>query len=130
MPRQEVPWDPSIPDDLRERIIKHLQKTIGPIQTTGVVYKYASSRTAFFRFLLCSTVSRLFRYPDQAFAALDFTGKGYIEATDVWNHALVYSTPLSKQELRAYCETHVFAGGHQHMGAEAFRKFFYQHDPR
>lgn len=80
---------------------------------------------ALFRFLLCSTVSRLFKYPDQAFAALDFTGRGCVVAQDVYNHALLYSTPLTKQELKDYCETHVFKGTRTQMTPELFRKFFY-----
>ena len=87
--------------------------------------KYASLKSAFFRFLISSTVSRLFRYPDQAFASLDFTGKGYVEAGDVINHPLVYSTPLNKQEVSEFCETRVFTGRQKHMTMELFRKFFY-----
>jgi len=41
----------------------------------------------------------MWKYPDQAFAALDFTGKGYVAAEDVVKHALIYSTPLTNQEL-------------------------------
>ena len=65
------------------------------------------------------------KYPDIAFGALDFTGKGYITANDVSNHALVYSTPLSKPELKEYCEKHVFKGSQAHMSADQFRNFFY-----
>ena len=105
--------------------MKHLQKTHGPPVTTALVAKYAPSKTAFFKFLLSSTVSRIFKYPDQAFAALDFKGKGYIDAEDVYNHALVFSTPLNKQELKEFCEARVFTGRQKHMTPELFRKYFY-----
>ena len=85
-----------------------MQKILGPKTSRGVIARFAYSKPAFYKYLLCQTVTRLFKYPNQAFGTLDFTGKGYIEAQNIYNHALLFSTPFTKVELKDFCESHVF----------------------
>lgn len=71
-------------------------------------------------------MTKLFRYPVQAFGTLDFTGKGYIEAQNIYNHALLFSSPFTKAELKEFCEDQVFKGHQEKMSLDQFRKYFYQ----
>lgn len=61
--------------------------------------KYASKGDLVKRYLLCSEFQKLFRYPDQGFAALDFIGKGYVTQEDVMKHPVVFKLPLTRPEL-------------------------------
>ena len=93
-----------------DRITKHLLKVYGPRSSHEMIVKHASSKSRFFKLLVCQTISRLFKYPDQAFATLDFTGKGYLEPKNIYEHALLYSTPFTKAELKDFCENNAFTG--------------------
>lgn len=52
--------------------------------------KYCSSQNYLYRVLICSAVSKMYRYPDQAFGIFDFIGKGYVTAEDVASNPIIY----------------------------------------
>ena len=87
---------------LIDRISKHLQQTLGPGNSTKFLQKYASKGDLVKRYLICSEFQKLYRYPDQGFAALDFIGKGYVTIEDVMKHPLLYKLPLTRSELQQF----------------------------
>lgn len=40
--------------------------------------------------MICTAVSKMYKYPDQAFGVFDFTGKGYVIAEDIANNPIIY----------------------------------------
>ena len=60
--------------------------------------------------LICSAVSKMYRYPDQAFGVFDFIGKGYVTAEDVANNPIIYKQPLTKNEVLSFLKNCAFVG--------------------
>ena len=78
-----------------------------------------------FKLILVKFVTKMYKYPDQAFATFDFGGNGFVSAQNVYNHKIVYRLPFTRVELKNYLENHSAFKNKPKMPIQIFTKVFY-----
>ena len=103
----------------------YMTKYFGQIGAEKIYERFGKQKKDIFMFILINMINRLYRYSEQAFSMFDYTGKGYVEARDIYTSKLLYVLPFTRPELKQFLEKDSPFAKKQKMSLELFDKYFY-----